>query len=692
MDLNTLKEHEFQSEIEHNMIKHVVTVIMSGLTFFLNIFLGYDALKDGYETLFYVDAVIGVILFSNVIMGIIKPKFVFQRQLLAITLIFFMGFLLINGGVSGTGQLWIVLFPIISFFLLGVRWGSYLSVIFLIFALIIAVLSVKYPDIFYQYDFSFLKRVYSIYCIMFITMFAYEYNHKKSYHLLQNEFKRNLKIMKSKEVSEAKDRAKSEFLANMSHEIRTPLNVIQGFTTLLYERVEDKSHKKYLSYISSNASLLLDLINDILDISKVEAGKLQINRGVISTMQIFGYIKSLFSDRFVEKGVDYIWDIDSNFPEYIIFDELRFKQILSNLIGNSFKFTDKGFVKISIFFQKTGEKHINISIEVEDSGVGIPNNQIEKIFGAFEQREGQDSKKYGGTGLGLSITKQLIQLLNGRISVKSAEGLGTTFKIDFFDVELSSEKIDIESNILDFEFEKATIMIVEDYELSRVLIKEYFLGTNISVIEAENGKDAIEKLRNHSINLILMDLRMPIIDGYEATKLIKGDKKTASIPIIALTASAIGKDFTKLKKFGFSSFLLKPLSKNLLFSEIADFLPCKKEITAVKKVTNIFAKPEHITNSEKEKVLTLFKTNNEFKTIILNEFCPLLTETIKNHFIEDVEKTATLMRNIGKKYSIELFIEKSDTLQSYCDEFDIEAINVVLDEIFRFFKDIRVKN
>ncbi|MBN2694009.1 response regulator [bacterium] len=689
MDINTLKEHKFQTEIEHNMIKHVVTIIISGLTFILNIFLGYDALVKGHLTLFYVDIFVGTLLLINFILGILKPKYIFQRHFLAYVLMLFMSFLIINGGVSGTGLLWIVLFPIISFFLLGVNWGSYLSVLFLIFSLVITILSLKYPEIFYQFNFDYLKRVYSIYCIIFITMFAYEYNHKKNYILLQNEFKKNLKIMKSKEQSDARNRAKSEFLANMSHEIRTPLNVIQGFTSLLYEKTTDRIYKKYLSYISSNASLLLDLINDILDISKVEAGKLQITKGIISTTQVFGYVKSLFSDRFVEKGIDYIWNIEENFPEYIVFDELRFKQILSNLIGNAFKFTEKGYVKISISSQKIGEKHINLFANIEDTGVGIPSNQINKIFGAFEQKEGQDAKKYGGTGLGLTITKQLITLLNGEISLKSEEGIGSTFSITFFDIELSQEKIETESNILDFDFEKATIMIVEDYELSRVLIREYFSGTNISVIEAENGLDAIEKLKKNSIDLILMDLRMPIMDGYEATKQIKVDINSYKIPIIALTASAIGKDFIKLKKIGFSSFLLKPLSKTLLFSEIAEYIPCKKEITSKTKVNNIFAKPDAITELEKERILKLFNTNRSFQTEILDNFCVVLSLAIKNHFIEDIEKTATLLKTIGENYKLELFIEKSKTLLSYCEEFDIEAINSFLNDIYRFFKEIQ---
>ncbi|MBN2695503.1 PAS domain-containing protein [bacterium] len=493
-------------------------------------------------------------------------------------------------------------------------------------------------------------------------------------------------LKKAKESAESANYSKSMFLANMSHEIRTPLNVIQGFTSLLSEKVIDNSQKKYLSYISNNASILLDLINDILDLSKVEAGKLQINKNIISLQQIFNIIKSMFNTKFSDKGVDFIWNIPKNLPENIIFDELRLKQILSNLISNALKFTDKGSVTINVSFKAVDSRLIDLRFDIKDTGVGIPETQKEKIFKVFEQKDGQDIKKYGGTGLGLSITKQLVSLLNGMISVSSIENQGTIFTVLFFNVEHTSENQNLLTNNTIFEFNSAKILVVEDSEINRVLVREFFNGTSIDVIEAENGEDAINKLKINKVDLVLMDLRMPIMDGYEATKLIKIDEGTKNIPIVALTASVIGKDFSKLKELGFDSFLLKPISKNLLFMELSKFLSHKKNSETSENISS-FNSISKIT-CEKEFISRYFKENDSFHEDIKEELYPNLLEAMKNHFVEDIEKVATLLRKLGVDYKIQCLIDQGALLLSYCEEFDIEAMNSSLDEIYRFFNSI----
>ncbi len=489
-------------------------------------------------------------------------------------------------------------------------------------------------------------------------------------------------LKKAKESAESANYSKSMFLANMSHEIRTPLNVIQGFTSLLSEKVEDNSHKKYLSYISSNASILLNLINDILDLSKVEAGKLQINRNIISLQQIFTHIESMFRSRFSEKGVDFIWEIDETVPNSIIFDELRLKQILSNLISNALKFTEKGSVIVKISYKLADSKSIDLRFDIKDSGVGIPENQKDRIFKVFEQKEGQDIKKYGGTGLGLSITKQLVQLLNGVISLQSKEGEGATFTTLFFNVEFTTENKNLLSENQFIKFKPARIMVVEDSNINRILIKEFFGGTNISIIEAENGEVAINTLRSTQIDLILMDLRMPIMDGYETTKLIKSNPKTNSITIIALTASVIGKDLIKLKSLGFDSFLLKPISKNILFLELSKFLEHEKNNTfQIDNNSNNKSKP----HCEKEIIKNLYFSNSSFQEDIKEELYPNILDAISNHFVEDIEKVATRIRKLGIDYNIQCFVDQGALLLSYCEEFDIESMNSTLDEIYKFF-------
>jgi len=228
----------------------------------------------------------------------------------------------------------------------------------------------------------------------------------------------------------------------------------------------------------------------------------------------------------------------------LVLDEIRLRQILFNLIGNAVKFTDKGYIKLSVKKNYKFDDHskLDLIFSIEDTGIGIPENQVDSIFESFKQQEGQSTKKYGGTGLGLSITRRLIEMMNGRITVKSSLGEGSIFKIILNDVDVSVVDIESDSKDLSFDvmniyFEKALVMIVDDIESNRVLIKETLTLSGLDILEAKNGEEATKKSMELLPDVILMDIRMPVMDGYQATKIIKSNPKTKSIPVIALTAS-----------------------------------------------------------------------------------------------------------------------------------------------------------
>lgn len=393
-------------------------------------------------------------------------------------------------------------------------------------------------------------------------------------------------LIKAKEAADAANKLKSEFLANMSHEIRTPMNSIIGFSELLQNRMEDIKSKEYLKSIISSGKNLLVLINDILDLSKIEAGRLELEYDAIDIRDVFKEVYQIFSYNFDKKNLDFIEKIDPSIPPCIFLDEARLRQVLVNLVGNSVKFTDGGYVCINVYPHKiyTDQNKIDIVFEVEDTGVGISIEQQNIIFEAFKQVSNKSGKTLGGTGLGLSITKRLVEMMGGYISIESGVGKGSIFRIFLSKVTYSDNKPHkskddkIEEQISQIEFAPSRILVVDDIELNRKLIIEFFADTKVEVAEAENGKKAVELLSKYKPDLILMDLVMPEMDGYEATKIIKSNPETNHIPIIALTASAMKRDESKIIKAGFDDYLVKPIRRSSLFKNLVAYLENKSII------------------------------------------------------------------------------------------------------------------
>ena len=363
--------------------------------------------------------------------------------------------------------------------------------------------------------------------------------------------------------AEEANASKSIFLANMSHEIRTPMNAILGFADLLAKSDLGNVQREYVNTIYSSARSLLDLINDILDLSKIESGKLEFSRERVNLAQLLKELHDVFRLKLEEK--DLCFKINCAPDLTIISDETRLKQILLNIIGNAVKFTDIGGIKIEVHVSQDRE----LFIEVKDTGIGVQESQRERIFNTFEQQKDQEYGTYGGTGLGLSICKQLCLLMDGDIRVDSYEKEGSNFIISFKNIELIENQVEPNTEkTKDRVLKDMLILIVDDIMTNRLLIEAYLEGTNVQTLQASNGKEAVEMTIKYKPDLVLMDIKMPVMNGIEATKILKANPLTKDIPISALTADIVDKERENILAEGFDLCLTKPISQEELFEGI----------------------------------------------------------------------------------------------------------------------------
>ena len=378
--------------------------------------------------------------------------------------------------------------------------------------------------------------------------------------LLQEKEIAAKELIRAKEKAEYATYSKSIFLANMSHEIRTPLNGIIGMSEILSQSKLNKNQVDHLNTIREAGEDLLIIINDILDFSKIEAGQLQVENISIPLHNLIQSVQKVLKLKADEKNIELLYHIYNNVPEYILSDPIRLKQILINLINNAIKFTEKGSVKLVVSVFNENETGIIIKFEVIDTGIGINENNIEKMFNEFTQADTSTTRKHGGTGLGLTISKRLVELMGGEIGLESKEGIGSKF---WFTIKTQvSEKIDVTPNIKENNLpDKLRILLAEDnlinQKVSSLMIKQ--MGYQCDI--ANNGEEAIKMHSKNSYDMIFMDILMPVMDGLEATAIIRESERTTenNTPIIALTANAFKEDVEKYLSSGMDYYLSKPL-------------------------------------------------------------------------------------------------------------------------------------
>ena len=370
------------------------------------------------------------------------------------------------------------------------------------------------------------------------------------------------------QIAENALKSKQQFLSNMSHEIRTPMNGIIGFTKVLLKTDLSIKQKEYLRAIKLSGDALIVLINDILDLAKVDSGKMIFEKIPFKMVSSLSTILHLFELKTQEKNLKLVQEYDHRIPDVLVGDPMRLHQIIINLVSNSVKFTNKGKITVSVKLIDEDEKRVKIRFEVSDTGIGILEDKIGKIFENFQQASSGTSRLYGGTGLGLAIVKQLVEAQDGSIDVSSNINEGSTFGfvLTFLKTKANAE-IESELMKLDSEITDINVLVVEDIPLNQLLMRTLLDDFGFECDIAGNGKIAIEKMKTNSYDVILMDLQMPEMNGFEATDFIR-NKMNSDIPIIALTADVTTVDLAKCKSVGMNDYIAKPVDDLLLYSKI----------------------------------------------------------------------------------------------------------------------------
>lgn len=490
------------------------------------------------------------------------------------------------------------------------------------------------------------------------------------------------KLKVAVEEAQRANRAKSEFLANMSHEIRTPMNSILGFSEVMLGSVSDERHRDYLNTILSSGKTLLSIINDILDLSKIEADKMQVTAAAFDCRLLARDMEKIFENKIAEKGLTFELVFSSSFPSQIVLDELRLRQVLINLLGNAVKFTHSGFVRLEMTVRSMRETNFDFSIHVADSGIGIAEDDSRRIFDAFSQQSGQDTKRYGGTGLGLAISRKLTELMGGSLTLESEYGRGSVFSMHFDNVEYSNESI--QNNIEDdniglIEFLPSTLLLVDDIKQNRDLIVSYLESQAIRIIQAENGRQAVSLCKELKPDIVLLDIRMPEMNGYEAVKIFKSMDETRDIPIVAFTASIMQSEEDEVKSL-FDAYLRKPIRKSELFSCFKMFLKYSEDLN-----TELSATSFHSNDKDIQIISSDASLSKEFNENVIRKINDLLLLTNP----DDISDFANILYEFAHTNNLPSLSNEAQTILKNIECFDFEKVERSITNISKLFSEVK---
>ena len=385
----------------------------------------------------------------------------------------------------------------------------------------------------------------------------------------------------ARQAAEETSKVKAAFLANMSHEIRTPINAIVGFIDLVQDTELSREQRVYLEKARGSSNILLTIVNDILDYSKIEAGKMEVESRPFDVEKLCLSVLDLLERAAENKSLELKFSFDKQIPQFLIGDSLRIGQVLTNLLGNAVKFTDEGSVTLAVRLVSNSESKCALEFSVRDTGIGISAEEQDRLFQPFSQANSSTTRTYGGTGLGLSISTRILELMHSSLVLTSSPGEGSEFHfvlelphvIDIREIEapapVSREQVGDADRI--GAWEGARVLLVEDNKVNQLLAKSLLLKGNMEVDVAENGIEALQILENNRYDLVLMDIQMPEMDGLEATRRIRSMPEYEDLPIIAMTANAMERDRDECLGAGMNDYLPKPIVKETLLTMIGNW-------------------------------------------------------------------------------------------------------------------------